>query len=200
MAPRDELPTTSFAVLGLLSYGPLSGYALASLAEQSIANFWTIAKSQVYRELARLEELGYVKGTDVRQEKLPDKRIYELTNEGRSSLVRWLNTSSQDKEGTKMRSTFLLKVFFGNLMEQEQLLAMIRAQRDQAKQMIDKFDLIMDQLRTDPEAIYMLTTAKLGKRVTEATAEWADEAVKSLSRKRKPSKPRPQSKKNGRKR
>ena len=200
MAAREELPTTSFAVLGLLSYGPLSGYALASLAEQSIANFWTIAKSQVYRELPRLEELGYVKGTDVRQEKLPDKRIYELTNEGRSSLIRWLNTSSQDKEVTKMRSTFLLKVFFGNLMEQEQLLAMIRTHRDQARAAVDKFDLILDQLSRDPGAIYMATTAKLGKRVTEATAEWAEDAVKSLSRKKKPSKPRPQTRKNGRKR
>lgn len=200
MAPRGELPTTSFAVLGLLSYGPLSGYALASLAEQSIGNFWTIAKSQVYRELARLEELGYVEGTDVRQEKLPDKRMYELTNEGRSSLIEWLNNPSPDKEGTRMRSTFLLKVFFGNLMEPEQLLDMIRTHRDQAEQALERFDLILDQLSRDPGAVYMLTTAKLGKRVTEATAEWADEAVKSLSRRRTPSKRRSQPRKSGRKR
>ena len=199
MAPRDELPTTSFAVLGLLSYGPLSGYALASLAEQSIANFWTIAKSQVYRELSRLEELGYVKGTDVRQEKLPDKRLYELTSEGRSSLIEWLHKPSPDYEG-KMRSTFLLKVFFGNLMDHEQLLEMIKAHRDQARQTLEKFDVIVDQLSRDPGSVYMLTTAKLGKRIIEATAEWADEALKSLARRRKSSKPRAQSKRTGRKR
>lgn len=200
MSDKTELPTTSFAVMGLLSHGPLSGYGLAWLAEQSIGNFWTIAKSQVYRELTRLEELGYVKGTDVTQEKLPNKRMYEMTAEGRSSLIEWLNTSSQDKEGTKMRSTFLLKVFFGNLMEPEQLLEMIRKHRDQARQSLEKFDIIMNQLSTDPGAVYMLTTAKLGKRVTEATAEWADEAVKSLSKKRKPSKPRVHTRKTGRKR
>jgi hypothetical protein len=126
--------------------------------------------------------------------------MYELTTEGRSSLIDWLNNPSPDKEGTKMRSTFLLKVFFGNLMDPEQLLDMIRAHRDQAKQTLERFDLILDQLSRDPGAIYMLTTAKLGQRVTEATAEWADEAVKSLSRKRRPSKPRAQGTKSGRKR
>lgn len=72
-------PTTSFALLGLLVRSPMSGYDLASLVERSIANFWPVARSQVYGELARLDSLGYVRGSDVAQERLPDKRVYEIT-------------------------------------------------------------------------------------------------------------------------
>jgi DNA-binding PadR family transcriptional regulator len=47
---RDEraLPVTSYAVLGLLTYGERSGYDLTKLVEQSIGFFFTPAKSQIY--------------------------------------------------------------------------------------------------------------------------------------------------------
>jgi DNA-binding PadR family transcriptional regulator len=72
-----DLPTTSYAVLGLLTFAPTSGYDLAIAADRSIANFWPISKSQVYSELRRLEKLGLVRSREVEQDKRPDKRVFE---------------------------------------------------------------------------------------------------------------------------
>ncbi|HEX8133452.1 MAG TPA: PadR family transcriptional regulator [Actinomycetes bacterium] len=50
-------------------------------------------RSLIYRELRRLEQLGYVAGSDVRQQRLPDKRIYRLTGPGRAALADWVVTA-----------------------------------------------------------------------------------------------------------
>ena len=56
---------TSRAILGLLSIVPMSGYDLAQAAERMVGRFWPVSKSQVYAELARLEPLGLVQGTEI---------------------------------------------------------------------------------------------------------------------------------------
>src|SRR5260370_871676 len=52
----------------------MSGYDLAQAAERSVGRFWPISKSQVYAELARLEPLGLVQGTEIAQDRRPDNR------------------------------------------------------------------------------------------------------------------------------
>ena len=59
------LTTTSYAILGLLSIAPMSGYDLHQAVDRSIRHMWPISKSQVYAELARLEPLDLIAGTDV---------------------------------------------------------------------------------------------------------------------------------------
>jgi PadR family transcriptional regulator AphA len=54
----SKLSMTSYGVLGLLTFGAMSGYDLTKQAERSIGYFWTPAKSQVYSELRRLAEMG----------------------------------------------------------------------------------------------------------------------------------------------
>src|SRR5207248_3704919 len=60
-ATRDStgLSTTEFAVLGLLSFGPRSGYELKKAAEAGVGYVWTAAKSHVYGVLPRLVEGGF---------------------------------------------------------------------------------------------------------------------------------------------
>ena len=61
-SPGDkQLPTTAYAVLGLVSFGETSGYDLKQFADRSINYFfWSPATSQIYAELRRLKSLGYV--------------------------------------------------------------------------------------------------------------------------------------------
>ena len=54
---HNDLLTTSYAILGLLASGPMSGHRLSTIADNSIGHFWSIPRSVVYRELVRLEGL-----------------------------------------------------------------------------------------------------------------------------------------------
>ncbi|MGA8371737.1 MAG: PadR family transcriptional regulator, partial [Acidimicrobiales bacterium] len=87
-----KLSGTANAVLGLLSFGSeLSGYDLKKWADHSLSLFfWSPASSQIYAELRRLEEPGYVTSREVPQDELRNKRVYRITEAGREQLLRWL--------------------------------------------------------------------------------------------------------------
>ncbi len=169
----DRLSTTSGAVLGLLSTAPMSGYQLTGFAAESIANFWPISKSQVYAELARLEEAGLVAGTDVEQEKVPDKRTYELTPEGENALDAWLAEPGYEPE--RVRMGFLVKVFFGRRLDPDARLALLERYRAEATEQRDTLAQVVDVLDDHPEAAFMRATALCGLRGVEAALAWCDE-------------------------
>jgi DNA-binding PadR family transcriptional regulator len=170
------LPTTSYAILGLLTRQPMSRYDLAQLVQRTIAHFWTIAKSQVYRELDRLEKLGYVRGTEVRQKSLPDKRVYRLTAAGEGAFDAWLQ--EPDAERTHFRSAYLVKVFFANRMPSQTYVQLLRRYRDGNQLWRREIDLILAQLAGVPDATYMRATALLGSKIAEAMVAWADGELK----------------------
>lgn len=82
----QQLPLTSYALLGLLTFGDeLTGYELKQRADRTLRFYWTSpAMSQVYSELARLREHGLVEAVD------DDARTrYRITDEGRGQLRAW---------------------------------------------------------------------------------------------------------------
>src|SRR5436309_1219519 len=94
---RDELVAervnaTAGALLGLLRAGPRSGYDLVAEADTVIGGFWTITRSQVYRELADLAERGLIE----RGETGPrDRQPFEITPRGRAVFRDWVNTAPE---------------------------------------------------------------------------------------------------------
>jgi DNA-binding PadR family transcriptional regulator len=81
--------TLGYAVLGLLSREELSGYDLKRWMERPLGYFWSARHSQIYPELARLEEEGLVTHTLVEQSGKPDKKVYRITAEGLEALTEW---------------------------------------------------------------------------------------------------------------
>ena len=174
----DRLSGTSYAVLGLLSISPMSGYDLARSADRSIANFWPVAKSQVYAELTRLSELGYVRSTEVAQEKLPDKHVHELTAHGAAALDAWLDSPGYER--SRSRHGFLLKAFFGHRMTPDRFRSLVEEYRREAEAERDHLARIVELLAEVPEAFFARATALMGLRTHEAVLRWADEVGSSI--------------------
>src|SRR3954454_9825772 len=82
------LPTTSYALLGLLTLGDgLTGYELKQRADRTLRFYWVApAMSQVYSELTRLAERGLIKARDAGPNARSSK--YRITAEGRAELTR----------------------------------------------------------------------------------------------------------------
>lgn len=79
------------AVLGLLAQRPRHGYELHAAFEAVVggAQNWDVKPAQIYTTLARLEESGLVIENGVAQDSGPEKRVYAITNAGRSALTEW---------------------------------------------------------------------------------------------------------------
>src|SRR6476469_2036297 len=83
----QDLPVTSYALLGLLTFGDeLTGYELKRRADMTLRFSWVApAMSQLYTEVARLTELGLLGATTD-----AGTTRYRITDAGQQALRDWL--------------------------------------------------------------------------------------------------------------
>lgn len=121
--------TTSFAILGLLSLGPWTSYALAKQVRRSLNWMWPRAERRLYDEPPRLVADGLATATSDSTGRRP-RTVYEITDAGRTALRDWLD------EPPAPRSTEfagMLKVFFADAGSLAQLDASLTAIEQEAR-------------------------------------------------------------------
>ena len=158
--------STACSLLGFLQNGPLSGWDLARIVEETLGNFWHVTRSQIYRELKTLEANGLVVGGE---RGARDKRAYEITEAGKATFQEWLE---QEPGPVSARYPLLLSVWFGNYLSDERLEWFLRLHRAQHQKDLDRYQQIADALpRHDtPEA----RALRFGLYYEEAVLRWFD--------------------------
>ena len=145
---RPSIPANAYAILGLVSFGEMSGYDLKRFADRSIHHFyWSPAASQVYSELRRLKSMGFVTERRVEQQTRPDKRLYQITQRGREELQRWLDRPEVDPDVGK--STFLLKLFFGRDTSDQVVIDQLLARLSQMEQELAQYEQYENQYENE---------------------------------------------------
>lgn len=160
----NDLPATAFAVLGLLTFGQdLSGYELRGWATGSYRHFyWSPAQSQIYRELKRLEQAGFVESAAVSQQDRPDKIAYRITGQGMTALEHWVGSHPVKRPVLKHHPA--MRVFFGHHIETERLIEILEEHREALL-------AALDDLETQSVALTGDDTAGLSPLVFDWTAE-----------------------------
>ena len=178
---HKELPQTSFALLGLLNFQPMSGYDIKQFADKSIGHFyWSPAKSQIYAELRRLTGAGLATEAHVEQEGRPDKRIYEITEAGRLRLAEWVN--SEEIEPDVFKSTVMLRVFFGHAADPTALLRILEQSKMEAHERLALLEGMEQQcVESDEDVLFSLMTIRGGIHLTHAAINWANESIEALN-------------------
>ncbi|MGH9243260.1 MAG: PadR family transcriptional regulator [Acidimicrobiales bacterium] len=174
MANVPDLSASCLAALGLVAIRPASGYELVAFADRSIAYFWSIPRSQLYRELARLEGLGLIAGEHVAQKSAPDKRVYEVTDAGRAVLVAWVE--SPVVPAARSKNGFLLKMFMARHARPEAVEPLLHLYRESVALELADLQAIVDQLADRPRAAFGRLTARWGVLHAQASLAWIDEA------------------------
>lgn len=181
------LPTTAYLLLGVLTFQPRSGYELKALLERSVRHFyWSPAQSQIYADLRRLVERGFVTVEDVAQTHRPDKRIYTITPSGREAVKHWLEYGKVEPDVYK--SAFQLRLFFGYLLSRPRVLSLI----DEQRRWLVRSILILEETAQDlerrmqgpppaPHLLYPLLAAELKLASFRAELAWADQALTRLA-------------------
>src|SRR5215218_5681506 len=88
---KDQLTTTSYAVLAQVAVRPWSTYELAQQRVRYFRYVWPRAESAIYREVKRLSLMGLIEG----KKEYVGKRartVYSITEKGREALRQWLAT------------------------------------------------------------------------------------------------------------
>jgi DNA-binding PadR family transcriptional regulator len=121
-----ELGAPAYVVLGMVRLGARSGYEIKQMVENSIRFFWTISQVQIYPSLQLLEQAGLITGRADPQGRRP-RRVFEITQAGEAALRDWL--TRDEPMPFELRDAGLLKVFFADVLDREQALALLREVR-----------------------------------------------------------------------
>jgi DNA-binding PadR family transcriptional regulator len=109
------------AILAFLEFQPMSGYDLKKFFDVSVAHFWSTTQSHIYKSLEGLEKKGWAAAQVIQQEGKPNRKEYQLTDEGRAELRRWLVTPLPMEP---VRQACLIQIFFSHFSSNEEIAAL----------------------------------------------------------------------------
>lgn len=172
---------SKYAVLGVLSICPGSGYDIKKLMEQSTSNFWHESYGQIYPILKQLTEEGLATSQAEKQEGKPERYVYTLTERGTEELQRWL---TEPVEYVVERNELLLKLYFGARIPREKNIEHVRTFQQLQTQLLRKYENIELYLQTGmtsaPKLLYPLLTLRYGKHRCQALLAWCEETLATL--------------------
>jgi len=172
---------TRFAVLGILSYGPMSGYDIKKFYEQSVAGFWSESYGQIYPILKQLAEEELVTKSVHKQEGKPDRHIYALTEKGREELQQWLVEPTSRHIG---RHEILLKLMFGKQISVADNIHQIEHFQNRQTNELKEIEILKKRFELaevdDPNLPFWQLAFTYGEHVNRAYINWAEEAIAAL--------------------
>jgi DNA-binding PadR family transcriptional regulator len=141
-----SLPTTSYAMLGLLTFGDeLTGYELKQRADNTLRFYWVApAMSQIYTELGRLTERRYVEPA-TREGEGRRTTAYRITDAGRAALREWMAESPPGFP--VLKHTVLLRLLIGHASEPERITAMLETYVDELAAALGDLAEVRESLR-----------------------------------------------------
>jgi DNA-binding PadR family transcriptional regulator len=168
-------------VLAVLALRDHSTYELTKQMRYSLHYLWPRAESNVYAEPKRLVAAGLA---EARKEWTGDRRrtVYSITESGRAALREWLAAPSTRQ---RYESEAVLKVFFGENGTRDEMIASLRAVREDALAEVAHFREVAelydagDGAHPARFALSALVARLLGEQqaVTARWAAWAEEIV-----------------------
>jgi len=173
--------STPYAVLGMLSLAPMSGYDIRKESESSTGYFWSESFGQIYPALKELESAGLIRRHAGRAAGGRDRHVYEITDKGRRALARW---REEPPRPITVRNELLLKLFFGRRDTPAGELEWIEHLRTEQIAALREFKRIRQELmkerRDHPSLPFWLMTVSYGEHHARSLLRWCRETRMSL--------------------
>jgi PadR family transcriptional regulator AphA len=178
LAKRPRENRTRWVVLGMLTPGALTGYALRQRIAQSVGHFWQESYGQLYPTLRRLAAEGLVEARAAHGGPGRAATAWAITAKGRAALAAWL---AQPPVLEPERNEVLLKLFFAGAVAPEVtarnlegVAAAVRAQRAELEDVARR--LADPGIARHPDAPYWRLTLDYGLCILRTSLDWLERA------------------------
>jgi len=173
------LSPVSYLILGLVSRGATTPYALKQHVAKSVGYFWSFPHSQFYSEPARLLARGLLE--ESREEEGRRRRRFTITPAGREALEAWLREPTSEQP--QVRDTGLLKLFFSDRLGGDEVAALAKAQEAAHRDRLATYEAIDEHLASaEPQVISARATLRMGLLLERAFVEfWSGVAANAPS-------------------
>lgn len=128
----SELNATAAALLGLLHDGPATGGQLVAGADERFGAFFSVTRSQVYRELPALSKEGLVR---LGKQGPRSSQQYVLTAAGKKAFKTWLTSEAGPDH---LRSPLILRLVHAGSLTAKQRSTLLDAARSTYQGQLDE--------------------------------------------------------------
>ncbi|WP_419910968.1 PadR family transcriptional regulator [Hoeflea sp.] len=171
----------SHAILVCLTERPMSGYDLAKFFDTSIAFFWKATHPQIYRELKKLGEKGYVTAAEEIQSGKPNRFVYSITDAGLEALKAW---SREPVALPLIKDDLLVRLQAIEHIDKKALREQIRVRLKAHREQLDQYHHIRDVRFAGgaavPEDLGKLMGLELGMQYEKGWIAWCESVLKRL--------------------
>ena len=180
MSQEQSLPTTSYAILGLLTFGQeLSGYELKQWADSTLRFYWTApAMSQIYTELNRLAQRRLVLSREVGGGPSRTTTRYRVSAKGARELRRWLADS--DPGFPLLKHPIALRLLLGHLLDPGQVRAMLEAYDAALADQRRDLRAVLDGIDNNPAFEFPAHVARWGLSYYDSETDAVRRVLKAL--------------------
>lgn len=107
-----------YAILGFLSWMPLTGYDLKKMFAESATLHWSGNSNQIYKALVELHRAGLVSLDVQYQPDHPPRKVYSITEKGTAALRQWVTSRP---ELPQLKHTLLVQLAWADQLEAAEL-------------------------------------------------------------------------------
>src|SRR5574340_420096 len=173
--------STDYALLGLLSIEPMSGYDIRQNFQESLNFFWNESYGQIYPALKRLLAQGCIAPVAGGPSGRRKRRVYTITSKGRTHLRRWL---AQAPRQQPIRDELLLKIFLGRSAPPGACAEHVRRLRREQQELLARYQEIKKRVAMEraghPHLRFWYITLQHGMEMRRARIRWCDETLAAL--------------------
>jgi DNA-binding PadR family transcriptional regulator len=170
-----EITSATWAVLGLIERKPRTGYDIKRAVERTIRHFWAASPGQIYPELRRLEQAGWIEGIDE-----PNggrrRRVYRITPPGTAALQGWF---AGIETRVELRDESLLRLFFADAIPLEHGLGLLAGRREGYREMLVYLESLDDGSGV-PDPPFVDLVYRWGLDYCRWGMEWCDEQAERM--------------------
>lgn len=172
-----------YAILGLLSWRPFSGYELRKFFSDSVALYWSGNSNQVYPTLVQLHKDGLVESETRQHGNYPPSKVYSLTAAGEAGLKEWVLS---DPVVPQMRNAFLTQLAWADRLDGVELGSLIdRYEHELQMKVLMQRELIRrgpeGPARTPREELLWAMIADHDGTLYEAELQWLQRLREALT-------------------
>ncbi len=174
---------TRYAILGVLSLAPMSGYDIKMVTDNSIGHFWNENFGHIYPMLRRMEQEGLISREVRYTPGRPDRSVYTLTDTGEKALTDWL---LREPEEQPSRIELLLQIFFARAVPLPAIIEKVKKERELHERRLTTYETIERHIREGDshqdmeDAPFWLMTLSFGKHRSSAAVAWCQETIQTL--------------------
>jgi DNA-binding PadR family transcriptional regulator len=144
---------------------PMSGYDIKKRVHSALGAATQASYGTLYPMLHKLLAEGAVEVQEIAQQGRPSKKIYQITERGKREVYGWLK---QPAAADQIRREFLLKLYLARHLPQHEMLAIVRARRDETQAMIDSLQA-EDDAMNNPHQSWMMDYVMA---ISQAELDW----------------------------